>query len=70
MQQGAQVIDALRFGVDDQFVLEGADRAVLADERLQGGQQFGAAAMLKWHHLGGGVGGEAGDQQQGGEKGA
>ncbi|MNP79082.1 hypothetical protein D3C76_1768360 [compost metagenome] len=70
MQQGAQVIDALRFGVDDQFVLEGADRAVVADERLRGRQQFGAAAVLQRQYFGGGLDGEAGDQQQGGEKGA
>ncbi|MNZ70318.1 hypothetical protein D3C78_886510 [compost metagenome] len=46
LQQGAQVVDALGAGVDDQLVLEGADRAVLADECLGGGQQFGAAAVL------------------------
>ena len=66
LQQGTQVVDALGAGVDDQLVLEGADRAVFGDECLCGRQQFGTAAVLQRQYLGGGLGGEAGGQQQGG----
>ncbi|MNH23614.1 hypothetical protein D3C79_835190 [compost metagenome] len=65
LQQGAQVVYAFGAGSDDQLVLEGADATVLANERLGSGQQFGAAAVLQRQHFGGGLGGQAGGQQQG-----
>ncbi|MOA23413.1 hypothetical protein D3C78_1440320 [compost metagenome] len=38
LQEGAQVVDPFRVGIDDKLVLEGAHRAVLADKRLCGGE--------------------------------
>ncbi|MNJ22812.1 hypothetical protein D3C77_171860 [compost metagenome] len=69
-EQAAQAVDLFGAGVDDQFVFKGADRAVLAEEGLRGGEQFGAGAMVQRQDFGGGQRSEAERQKQRGEKGA